>query len=64
MDISVPSARPTGQSDDFQQAAAAAKAEAGAESWLKMSPREQAQAIYSHLRRIDAERALATVRRA
>jgi hypothetical protein len=46
--------------DDFQQAAAAAIAEAGYPRWLEMSPHEQTQAIYVQLRRIDVDRATAT----
>jgi hypothetical protein len=42
--------------DDFQLAAAEAKAEAGV-GWLEMPVKEQARAIYVHLRRIDAQRA-------
>jgi len=56
-----------GAGDDFQRAAAAAIAEVGYPAWFDMAPREQTQAIYSHLRRIDAARVrarAATSRRA
>jgi hypothetical protein len=48
------------QEDDFQRAAANAKAEAGGH-WSKMPTSEQAKAIYVQLRRIDALRASATM---
>ena len=52
---------PGAGADDFQRAAAAAKAEAdlSQRSWMKLTPREQTQAIYAQLRRIDQERAAA-----
>jgi hypothetical protein len=45
------------QDDDFQRAAANARAEAG-DYWLGMPAREQAQAIYAQLRQIDTLRVL------
>jgi predicted secreted hydrolase len=45
------------QQDDFQRAAATARAEAG-DDWFEMPFREQAHAIYAQLRQIDAARAL------
>jgi hypothetical protein len=45
------------QQDDFQRAAATAKAEAG-DDWFEMPFREQAHAIYAQLRQIDAVRTL------
>lgn len=44
---------------DFQRAAAAARAEAGARGWCEMSPSEQTRAIYAQLRVIDEARATA-----
>ena len=44
---------------DFQRAAAAARAEAGARGWCEMSPSEQTRAIYAQLRLIDEARATA-----
>ena len=41
----------------FQQAVAAAEAEAGKHRWPEMSPAEQTRKIYAQLRRIDAQRA-------
>ena len=48
------------QLDDFQLAAANARAEAGF-GWFEMPMREQAHAIYAQLRRIDTLRALAAI---
>jgi hypothetical protein len=45
--------------DDFQRAAAAAQGRYTQEEWMALPPREQAQAIYAALRRIDAERVAA-----
>ena len=42
--------------DDFQQAAAAARAHYTAAAWADLPVRAQAQAIYAELRRIDMER--------
>jgi hypothetical protein len=42
--------------DDFQQAAATAQSRYTAVTWTALPLREQAQAIYAELRRIDAER--------
>jgi len=41
--------------DDFQRAMKAAQAEAGQLIWPQIWPSDQCQAIYTHLRRIDAE---------
>jgi hypothetical protein len=45
--------------DDFQRAAAAAQRRRTEEAWTALPVREQAQAIYTELRRIDAERVAA-----
>jgi acyl-CoA reductase-like NAD-dependent aldehyde dehydrogenase len=45
--------------DDFQLAAAKAQSEAG-DRWIEMPVKEQARAIYAHLRQIDARRAATT----
>jgi hypothetical protein len=45
--------------NDFQRAAAAAKAAAARPAWFELSPAEQTQAIYAQLRLIDAARAKA-----
>lgn len=47
--------------DDFQKAAAAAQGRYTKDAWMALPPREQAQAIYAELRRIDAERVAAAV---
>lgn len=46
--------------DDFQRAAAAAVAEIGKNRWLALTPREQTQAIYEQLQRIDGRRVVET----
>jgi hypothetical protein len=43
--------------DVFQIAAAVAETEASEHTWIRMLPSERARAIYTELRRIDAERA-------
>jgi hypothetical protein len=43
--------------DDFQRAAAAAQGRYTHEEWAALPQREQARAIYTALRHIDAERA-------
>jgi hypothetical protein len=48
--------------DDFQRAAATAEAEVGRRIWWELSFAEQTEAIYLHLRRIDAERMAAMSR--
>jgi hypothetical protein len=48
------------RNDDFQRAADEARAEAG-NNWYEMPTREQAQAIYARLRRIDTLRASAAM---
>jgi hypothetical protein len=55
---------PAGNSpaDDFQRAAAAAEAEVGRRIWWELSFAEQTEAIYLHLRRMDAERTAAMSR--
>ena len=42
--------------DDFQQAAAAAQRRYTEPAWAALPQREQAEAIYTELRRIDTER--------
>jgi hypothetical protein len=51
-------------SGEFRQAFIAARARFKADAWLALSPREQANAIYRELRRIDVERARKQSRRA
>jgi hypothetical protein len=43
--------------DDFQRAAAAAKAEIGEQAWSEMMPQERTRTIYAQLRKLDAVRA-------
>lgn len=50
----MPATQPDKPGDDFQRAAAAAEALAGKVRWSEMTPREQTEAIYAELRRIDA----------
>ncbi len=42
--------------DDFQRAAAEAQGRYTQEEWMALPPRDQAKAIYTALRRIDADR--------
>lgn len=51
-----PNPAPATPTDDFQRAAAGAEEEAGKRRWCEMFPMERTRAIYSSLRRIDAER--------
>lgn len=48
--------------DDFQRAAAAAKRHYTEAGWLALPPGAQSKAIYTELRRIDAERVSGVLR--
>ena len=47
--------------DDFQRAAAEAQGRYTQEEWMALPPRDQAKAIYTALRRIDADRVAAAI---